>query len=109
MPAAQLAAHVGEDLVGRVSIRFELNDYLAARGGHIGFGVLPAYRRRGFATEILRQALVLARSEGVSRVLLTCDDDNYGSAAVIERCGGVLESVRTSLPNDHAFRRYWIS
>ena len=106
--AAQLAAQVGNDLVGRVSIRFELNDFLALRGGHIGFGVLPAYRRRGYATDILRQALVLAGGEGVSPVLLTCDDDNHGSAAVIERCGGVLESVRESSPSDKAFRRYWI-
>ena len=29
---------------------------------------------------------------GVERVLVTCDEGNVGSAAVIERCGGVYES-----------------
>jgi predicted acetyltransferase len=50
----------------------------------------------------------LARAEGVERVLVVCDDDNEGSAAVIERCGGVLESVVTRDDGDPPFRRYWI-
>jgi predicted acetyltransferase len=52
--------------------------------------VLPAYRRRGYATEILRQALIVGRSLGIDRVLVTCDDDNVGSVRVIESCGGNL-------------------
>ena len=111
---AQLCAQLDGALVGRASIRFELNDYLLERGGHIGYCVLPAWRRRGCATEILRQALVLARSEGVERVLVTCDDDNVGSARTIERCGGVLESIVPDASTSHTrgvapgIRRYWI-
>ncbi|HUX04507.1 MAG TPA: GNAT family N-acetyltransferase [Acidimicrobiales bacterium] len=110
----QLCADVDGEIIGRASIRFELNDYLLERGGHIGYCVLPAWRRRGYATEILRQALVVARSEGVTRVLVTCDDDNEGSARAIERCGGVLESIvpGESTSNTRAtqpgVRRYWI-
>jgi predicted acetyltransferase len=101
-----LAAQVGDDLVGRVSIRHQLNENLKRQGGHIGYGVLPGHRRRGYATEILRQSLVIARSLGVDRVLVTCEDSNVGSAAVIERCGGQLDSV---IDIGHAkVRRYWI-
>jgi len=71
VPATFLLARVGGDLVGRVSIRHELNDFLAEFGGHIGYAVRPQFRRRGHATEILRQALVVARGEGVERVLVT--------------------------------------
>lgn len=34
-------------------------------GGHIGYAVRPNHRRRGHATEILRQSLVVARAGGV--------------------------------------------
>ena len=68
----------------------------------------PQHRRRGYGTEILGQSLVVARAAGVDRVLVTCDDDNVGSAAVIERCGGVLESVIDG-SDGVAKRRYWIA
>src|SRR5579859_1173817 len=108
VPNTFLVADVAGQLVGRVSIRHELTDFLRAEGGHIGYGVLPAFRRRGYATEILRQALVVARSLGVDRVLVTCDDDNIGSIRTIEACGGKLDSVRPPEPGSAAIRRYWI-
>lgn len=95
-------------IVGRSSIRFELNEYLASAGGHIGYAVLPAHRRRGHATEILRQSLVVARAHGVDDVLVTCAVDNLGSRTVIERCGGEYESDVHDPKEDVEKRRYWI-
>ena len=108
VPNTFLVADVDGQVVGRVSIRHELNDFLRDEGGNIGYGVLPAYRRRGYATEILRQALVVARSLGIDRVLVTCDDDYIGSIKTIEACGGKLDSVRPAGPGSAALRRYWI-
>jgi predicted acetyltransferase len=92
---------------GRVSIRHELNEFLTNFGGHIGYGVRPAYRRRGYASEILTQALIIARAEGIDRVLITCDQQNTASAKIIEAHGGVLEDVRPD-PAGPPKRRYWI-
>ena len=107
VPGALLAADVQGELVGHASIRFALNDLLTSVGGHIGYCVLPRYRRRGYATEILRQSLIIARAEGVDRVLVTCDEHNVGSATVVERAGGILEDVRRD-PTGVPRRRYWI-
>lgn len=104
-----LVGDVGGEIVGRASIRHELNDFLAREGGHIGYGVLAAHRSRGYATEILRQSLVIARSVGVTDALLTCDEDNAASAAVIERCGGVFESYVLAAASGGRMRRYWIA
>lgn len=107
VPTTFLVADIAGHLVGRSSIRHDLNERLRKEGGHIGYGVLGQYRRRGWATEILRQSLVIVRAFGVDRVLVTCDDDNVGSAAVIERCGGVFDSLSTA-DDGHPVRRYWI-
>ena len=107
VPGVVLAAVVDGLLVGRVSVRFRLNEYLAIYGGHIGFAVIEEHRRKGYATEMLCQALRLATENGISPILLTCDDDNIGSTAVIERCGGTLESVGPD-ENGVLFRRYWV-
>ena len=74
-------------------------------GGHIGYGVRPVHRRRGYATEMLRQALVIARAEEVDRILVTCDDDNTASTVIIERTGGVLDDT----PDGAQKLRYWLT
>ncbi|HEX5292311.1 MAG TPA: GNAT family N-acetyltransferase [Streptosporangiaceae bacterium] len=108
VPGTFLVADVAGEIVGRASIRHELNDFLLRQGGHIGYGVLPGHRRRGYATEILRQSVVIAASLGIGRVLVTCDDDNAGSAAVIEANGGRLENVVATGAGHPPKRRYWI-
>ena len=81
------------ELVGAISLRHVLTPELRAVGGHIGYSVRPSARGRGVATAALGLMLPVAASLGIDPALVTCDDTNLASAAVIERNGGVLQVV----------------
>jgi predicted acetyltransferase len=109
VPTTFLFGFVSDRIVGRVSIRHHLNPVLERRGGHIGYVVVPEFRGRGYATAMLRKALRIAGDElGLSRVLVTCDDDNIASMRTIEKCGGVLENIVDGPDLEKPKRRYWI-
>jgi predicted acetyltransferase len=109
VPETFLFAFLHRRIVGRVTIRHTLNDFLRRVGGHIGYVVVPEFRRRGHATTILRLALGIARDQlGMDRVLVTCNDDNPGSIRTIEKNGGVLEDVVVGPDLQKPKRRYWI-
>lgn len=102
-----VATRPGEKrIVGMIDLRHTLNDYLAEFGGHIGYSVRPDERRKGYAKQMLHLVLDEARRCGINRVLITCDDDNAGSARTIEANGGVLESLAAL--DGEVLRRYWI-
>ena len=94
-------------MVGAVNIRHDLNDYLLKYGGHIGDGIRPSERRKGYATEMIRLALEECRELGLTRVLMTCDKNNIGSAKSIIRNGGILENE--VLEEGSIKQRYWIA
>lgn len=100
-----------KDVAGRiygvVSLRFSLNDYLFKYGGHIGYGIRPSERGKGYGTIQLRLALEEMRKKGICRVLITCDKENPASAKVIQNCGGVLENEVTE-DGGEIVQRYWI-
>ena len=93
--------------VGAVNIRHHLNESLLFTGGHIGDGIRPSERRKGFATGMIRLALEKCRELGIRRVLMTCDKDNIGSAKSIMKNGGILEN---EIVNEDGVmeQRYWI-
>ena len=89
-------------------LRHRLNPGLEIEGGNIGYAVRPSARRQGVATHLLGLVLDQARLIGLTRVLVTCDHDNTGSARTIEKNGGVLEDQRISPESGRLIKRYWI-
>lgn len=93
--------------IGEVHVRHRLNDALKLCGGHIGYAVRYSEWNRGYGTLLLRLALDKAREREISEVLVTCDDDNIGSARVMEKNGFVLgDKVEV---DGRRIRRYWKS
>ncbi len=57
----------------------------------IGYSVVPAFRGRGFATEMVRALVARAlATPGVARVRAEAHADNAASNAVLARCGFAL-------------------
>ncbi|ATH07106.1 hypothetical protein BIY24_03880 [Halobacteriovorax marinus] len=98
------------EIIGRTSIRHELTEHLLKVGGHIGYGVVPEHRLKGYATSILEESLKYIKSNlvGIDRALVTCDEGNLGSQRTIEKNNGVLENI-IDTPSGIRKMRYWIS
>ena len=94
-------------LIGTINIRYPYEDYIKTYG-HIGYGVRPSERKKGYATMMLKIALDFCRESRLERVLITCDKSNVGSFKTIMKCGGVFER-ESFLADDEVLLRYWIT
>lgn len=94
-------------LVGLIQIRHKLNDYLLKCGGHIGDGVRPSERNKGYSAEMISLALEKCKELKILRVLMTCDKRNVASAKTIIKNGGVLENEIIE-EDGNIVQRYWI-
>ncbi|HYH01832.1 MAG TPA: GNAT family N-acetyltransferase [Bacillota bacterium] len=95
-----------DKILGVVDIRHRLTPTLRQWGGHIGYGIRPGERRKGYATQLLQLALDRAQTLGIEKVLITCDKENIGSAKVIMKNGGKLEDE--AMVDGVIIQRYWI-
>ena len=103
---------VDNKVVGIIDIRHSLSDFLYNFGGHIGYSVLPEERRKGYAKEMLRLALLECKNIGIKRALLTCDKENIASSKTIKANGGMLENEvkdEVGLSESGIIERYWIN
>lgn len=78
------------ELVGLLSIRYELSEALRRKYGDIGYGIRPSQRRKGFANEMLRYGLTICREHGMKDVIIGCYKDNLASVKTILKNHGDL-------------------
>lgn len=93
--------------VGAVNIRHCLNGEFLPAYGHIGDGIRPSERRKGYATQMIGLALKKCKKFGIDKVLMVCCKDNIGSAKSIINNGGILENEILDV-NGEINQRYWI-
>lgn len=77
-------------IVGIIDLRHTLNDFLKDLG-NCGYSVRPSERRKGYATEMLRLLLPIAKDAGMKELHLSVERDNEASIKTILRNGGKHE------------------
>ena len=99
-----------DEFVGEIGIRHTLTESLLNYGGHIGYAIRFSKWNKGYGTKMLALALKKAKQLHLEKVLITCNEDNLGSAKVIENNGGVLENIVNNIIDGKRIRtkRYWI-
>ena len=108
VPMSRFLFFDGDTLVGQSNLRRRLSPLLHRDGGHIGYAVRPTARRRGHASEILRQTLGEANRIGIARALLTVAATNLPSLRVVEKNGGVFDAETLSHRDGATMHRYWV-
>lgn len=109
VPTTSLFAFFDGQIVGKISIRHHLNELLENRGGNVGFGVLSAFRGKGFAKKMLALSLDQCRKIGLKKILLTCEESNDPSIQVITQNGGVLDQLNDPKLTGAKVLRFWIT
>ena len=96
-------------IIGMVNFRHSLNERLRKIGGHIGYGIRPTERRKGYAKIQLYLALLEAQKLGLDKVMVDCIETNIGSEKTILALGGEFEEKVFDETRQKYLKNYWIN
>ena len=96
-------------IVGTINLRWNLNEEMLKFAGHIGYGIRPTERRKGYNKLNLYMVLKEAQKIGLDKVMLSCNEDNLGSNKTIKALGGVLERTEIDPSDNEKNNIYWIN
>lgn len=77
-------------IVGVINIRWNLSESMLQFGGHIGYGIRPTERRKGYNKINLYLGLKECKKHGITEAELWCNRSNVGSSSTMKALGGVL-------------------
>ena len=96
-------------IVGTINVRWNLDEAMLRFGGHIGYGIRPTERRKGYNKINLYLGMMEAKNIGLERVMLDCDVNNLGSDKTLKALGGKLERTEID-PSDGVLTNvYWFN
>lgn len=95
-------------LIGTINIRYDLTKEMLEFGGHIGYGIRPTERRKGYNKINLYLGLLKAKEIGLKKVMLDCSVTNLGSEKTIQALGGIFERSGIDPYDNELTNVYWI-
>ena len=96
-------------IVGTINISWNLSEKMLKFGGHIGYGIRPTERRKGYNKIQLYLVLLEAQKLNLDKVMLDCSVDNLGSDKTIKALGGILERCELDEADNTMTNVYWIN
>ena len=96
-------------IVGTINIRWNLSEKMLKFCGHIGYGIRPTERRKGYNKIQLYLVLLEAQKLNLNKVMLDCSVDNLGSDKTIKALGGILERCELDEADNTMTNVYWIN
>lgn len=96
-------------IVGTINLRWNLNEEMLKFAGHIGYGIRPSERQKGYNEINLYMVLKEAKKLGLEKVMLGCGVYNIASNKTIKRLGGVLERTEVDPEDNILSNVYWIN
>lgn len=96
-------------IVGTINVRWNLNEAMLRFGGHIGYGIRPTERRKGYNKINLYLGMLEAKKVGSEKVMLDCDVNNLGSDKTLKALGGKLERTEVDPSDGILTNVYWFN
>lgn len=94
-------------IVGSINVRWNLNEAMLKFGGHIGYGVRPTERRKGYNKINFYLGLIEAKKIGLDKVMLDCDVNNFRSDRTLKAFDGKLERSEIDPSDGTLTNVYW--
>lgn len=96
-------------IVGTINVRWNLSKEMLQFGGHIGYGIRPTERRKGYNKINLYLGMIEAKKVGLDNVMLDCDVNNLGSDKTLKALGGKLERTEIDPSDGILTNVYWFN
>lgn len=94
-------------IIGTLNIRLSLNEKLLKFGGHIGYGIRPSERGKGYSKINLYLGLIKTKEFNLNKIMINTEVNNIQSNKTLVSLGGNLVRTEIDTSNNMLNNIYW--